>query len=320
MLCAAWPLLSLHWSWDRLGSLFGSYERLSSGWIFFVVWSAFTYLASCLGAARTRALALGAVASGVVIAGYGLLQVFGFGYYEGLAGGKTLFAYSATKGDVVVTFNYDHRQQVTDTLHTLKTTISGTDMAYQDLKSKVDTLKATFEADKAAFNTKQAALAAKQAAYNAEVADWNRKGGASKSVYAALQQEGKNIQSQYAELQQDANNLTIEGQNLNALIVQLNSKVSDHNATAAVYNNTAASTASEFREGEYVEQGAKREIRIYQFEDATKLVRVLEHEFGHALGLEHVSDPKAIMYSLNDGAGSLLTEADKEELMRVCKK
>lgn len=236
------------------------------------------------------------------------------------AGGKTLFTYSATKGDVVVTFNYDHRQQVTDTLHTLKTTISGTDMAYQDLKSKVDALQATFVADKAAFNSKQAALAAKQTEYNAEVADWNRKGGASKSVYAALQQEGKNIQSQYAELQQDANNLTIEGQNLNALIVELNSKVSDHNATAAVYNNTAASTASEFREGEYVEQGAKREIHIYQFEDTTKLVRVLEHEFGHALGLEHVSDPKAIMYSLNDGAGSLLTEADKEELMRVCKK
>ena len=41
-----------------------------------------------------------------------------------------------------------------------------------------------------------------------------------------------------------------------------------------------------------------REIHIYEFESQEDLRLTLAHEFGHALGMKHHNDPKALMYPM----------------------
>lgn len=87
-------------------------------------------------------------------------------------------------------------------------------------------------------------------------------------------------------------------------------------------NSIGQSRGEEFTEGEYKSEYKsgvyEQEIDIYEFSTKAKLRRVLAHELGHALGLDHVEDPKAIMYRLNQGTNDTLTKDDLAELKTYC--
>ncbi|MHB1769691.1 MAG: matrixin family metalloprotease [Minisyncoccota bacterium] len=198
------------------------------------------------------------------------------------AAGRELFAYTPN-GTLKINLIYDFRQAATN----LGQKISAEQTAYDAQKRALDALKTQYESDKQQYET--------------QVAYWNARGGAPPSAYASLE-------SMRQKLNSEASTINTDTAALNALAAQTNAKVGAY--------NTAAGT--DFNEGEYIRDSSGSRINVYQFENQDKLVRVLAHELGHALGLAHNTDPNAIMYAYNQGTAEKLTAADVSELKALC--
>jgi len=94
-----------------------------------------------------------------------------------------------------------------------------------------------------------------------------------------------------------------------------NADVASFNAKVEQYNQTSGRT---FEQGQYIRDKAGERINVFEFIGTDQLERVLAHEFGHALGLEHNSDPKAIMYEKNESGSLTPTQADLTSLRALC--
>ena len=180
-------------------------------------------------------------------------------------------------------------------------------------------MKKTYETQKASFDKNLDDFNTKKADYDKQVAYWNTKGGAPKDEYDKLEATGADLQTQSQDLDKQEGDLNNTIDEVNSLVVSINSIAKKLNLSVENYNTINNSRGDSFEEGVYQTDGTNREIDIYEFSDQQKLIRVLAHEFGHALGLEHVDDPNAIMYKLNEGSNSTIDDSDLAELKTTCK-
>ncbi len=225
------------------------------------------------------------------------------------AAGKTIVV--AGDGGVLVHMRYGEVQKTSE----LGETIDTEQKAYDAKRAQVESLKREFTAAKRKYEVLVTQYEAQQESYESEVTYWNQRGGAPEKEYAELQADRVRLE----EKQQEVNAQTTT---VNALAGEINDRVDELNVIAGQLNkkvHTFNSNAEEdFEQGEYLSDESGEQIVLYEFTNETELRRVLAHEFGHALGLDHVENPNSIMYSYNIGTEFDLSEEDVAELNRAC--
>ncbi len=230
--------------------------------------------------------------------------------------GIKLFQYS-DKGNLTINLIFDQRQADTIKNNGLKDILDQTKSIANSTNQEIISARTNYENKKQEYLQLVSNLEIVGKNYEGQVSYWNTQGGAPRDEYNKLQIEKNNLltlQNQVETSRLEVNNLA---DNLNSLIQKYNSIASSANSAINNYNSEGH-IVGEFREGEYISDPKGERINIYEFSNDTKLIRVLSHEFGHALNIEHNDNPKSIMYKLNEGDNKVLSKEDLQSLKTVC--
>lgn len=205
-----------------------------------------------------------------------------------------------------------------DELKKIGIVINDNQATYDTLKAKHTSFTLTYNQQKKTLESEIQNLKRLQDTYAKDVAYWNSLGGAPKAEFEKLEKRRKDINALVSRLNESQKKLTSQVNTINALTIAINQLIDTLNLSVDKFNTTSTANGEEFSAGEYILDAQGQRIQIYEFENEAKLIRVLTHEIGHALGLMHVSEPEAIMYKMNQGKNATLTEADITELTAVC--
>lgn len=228
--------------------------------------------------------------------------------------GKKLFVYDEN-GPLTINLIYDERQASTENINNLALEIQNSKDAAEVLKNAYEQEKMIYEGDGEQLTKDSEAFNARYKLYADKVTLYNSQGGAPAEVYNEMTKE-------LATLKQMSQDLTARKETLILFMNSINAKVQKYNEFVSYINSliekSNALGAKKFTEGRF--SPSSNTIDIYQYNDLIKLRRVVAHELGHVLGINHTKSMYSIMYAVNSATSTELGDDDIQALMDVCPK
>ncbi len=219
---------------------------------------------------------------------------------------------------IAISLLYDERHPARQALRTIEGVISTNSATYEFRRSALDARTAAHKANSALVATASAMLETIVTFHNMAVDSWNARGGATPEKAAELNATSALLQGVTETLNRISDTLNREAASINMAVADTNQLARTLNQAVTTYNTIGAEQGTGFIEGTYRRMGIDKKIEVYAFADSKDLTRILAHEFGHALGLEHVASPTALMYEKNSATDYFPTTDDLSALTALC--
>lgn len=228
--------------------------------------------------------------------------------------GRDLFIYDEDSS-FTLNFIYDERQQLASTEEEWRLALDAKEEKGLEMVEEVKKQTEEYEQEQKKYLESRADYENKLTAYNEKVERYNEEGGAPEAIYLELQEEQNRLSVLLKEL-------TNKEKTLNKQIDEINGLGNESNRLIELYNQEVLQYNAIYGDRDIYTQGDFRRdrINIYKFSDKTELTKVVAHEFGHALGLDHVEGTKSMMYYLMDEQPDelVLSEEDINALIITC--
>lgn len=259
--------------------------------------------------------------------------------------GRELFERSDEATAMPIHLVFDARQARTESLKEASSDIEVKRVEFEKLQREYEGARSDFDAEKSAYDTRvdryeeslreyeerAQKYADRFRSYEEQVVAWNAEGGAPPDEFEELEDRRESLKKESSALEKARGDLNDEKKSLEKMLRALNVLAGKVNTIGGSLNRLATTlnvtvdsynrvygVREEFTTGLYTEEHGEARIEVFQFYDHDDLVLILAHEMGHALGVEHASDPASLMHPSIGGQLPVLSDEDRNLFAKIC--